>query len=269
MCVRCRGIHVYPRRSPYGSTIGGAQDVIEQSGLRPALQALFECDDVIVGDWEQRAPGTPGTTAAIVSHLHGVATVKGQPCTWSLIRKVLARLTRRQVDPADRTEAPSGINYWKREFFAYQSDLLNDLPPGLTRPRCFHAQETQGECALWLEVLHDEIERWPLARYGIAARHLGLFSGLAQITAKFADYPWLSVEIAQQRERNARTFARFDELRQHPLVRRGWPDDVAHGICRIWEEREQFYQVLRELPQVLQHGDATRRQSDGASRQRG
>lgn len=235
------------------------RSAIEQSGLHAALRALFECDDVIVGDWEQRAPDVPGTTAAVVSHLQGVATVKGQARTWSLIRKVLASPERRQVDPMDRTEAPSGINYWKREFYAYQSDLLNDLPLGLRRPRCFHAQEAQGECALWLEVLHDEVERWPLARYGIAARHLGLFSGLAQITGKRDDYPWLSVEIARQAERNGELFARFDELRQHPIVRRGWPDDVAHGICRIWEEREQFYQVLRDLPQVLQHGDATRR----------
>lgn len=236
------------------------RSVIEQSGLRAALQALFECDDVIVGDWEQRAPGTPGTTAAVVSRLQGVATVKGQQRTWSLIRKTLMSPERRQVDPADRTEASSGINYWKREFFAYQSDLLNDLPPGFRRPRCFHAQEAQGECTLWLEVLHDAVELWPLARYGIAARHLGIFNGLAPVTGKIADSPWLSVEIARQRERNNRElFAKFDELRQHPIVRRGWPDDVAHGIRRIWEEREQFYQALQELPQVLQHGDAVRR----------
>ena len=180
------------------------QDVIEPSGLRPALQVLFESDDVIVGDWEQSAPGTPGTTEAVVSRLRGTATVKGQPRTWSLIRKSMVSPERRQVDPADCTETPSGINYWKREFFAYRSELLNNLPPGFTRPCCFHAQESGDECILWLEMLHDEIELWPPARYGIAARHLGIFSGLSQITLKFADYPWLSVNIAQQRERNNR-----------------------------------------------------------------
>jgi len=236
------------------------RDVIEQTGLLSALQALFERDDVSIVEWEQSSPGTPGTTAALVSRLQGVARVQGQTHPWSLIRKTLLSPEQRQVDPAHRTETPSGINYWKREFYAYQSDLLNDLPSGFTRPRCFHAQETQDECTLWLEVLHDEIEQWPLARYGVAAHHLGTFGGRLEIAQKITDYPWLSVEIARQRERNNReTFARFDELRQHPIVHRGWPDDVAQGIIQIWEEREEFYRVLRELPQVLQHGDAGRR----------
>lgn len=236
------------------------RDIIEQAGLLSALKALFERDDVSIVEWEQSSPGTPGTTAALVSRLQGVARVQGQTHPWSLIRKTLLSPEQRQVDPAHRTETPSGINYWKREFYAYQSDLLSDLPSGFTRPRCFHAQEAQDECTLWLEVLHDEIEQWPLARYGVAARHLGLFSGGTKSTLSLADYPWLSVEIARQRERNNdETFARFDNLRQHPLVRRGWPDDVAQGIIKIWEEREEFYRVLHELPQVIQHGDAGRR----------
>ena len=235
------------------------QDVIEQAGLLSALQALFECDDVIVGEWEQSSPGALGTSAAVVSRLQGVATAKGQTHPWALIRKTLASPEQQQVDPAHRAEMPSGINYWKREFYAYRSELLNDLPSGFVRPRCFHAQESKDECVLWLEVFHDEIVQWPLARYRMAARHLGIFNGLSLMMQKPPTYPWLSVEIARQRDRNSETFARFEQLRRHPIVRRGWPDDVAQGIIRIWEESEQLYRVLRELPQVLQHGDAGRK----------
>ncbi len=236
------------------------QKAIEEPHLLAALRALFESDDVIVGEWTQRSPGTPGTTAAAVSRWEGTATVEGELRAWSLIRKALTSPARRQADPADPTETPSGINYWKREFFAYQSELLKGLPPGIIWPRCLHAQESEDECVLWMEMLQDEIEIWPPERYGVAARHLGLFNGLSQITQKSTDHPWLSVEINRQRERNnGDIFAKFDELRQHPIVRRGWPDDVADGIIRIWREREQFYRALRAVPQVLQHGDAGRR----------
>jgi hypothetical protein len=232
----------------------------DESGLLSALRVLFQSDDVLVGEWTQRSPGTPGTTAAAVSRWEGTARVKGQLQSWSLIRKALTSPESRQVDPTDPTELPSSINYWKREFCAYQSDLLKELPLGFTRPRCLNAQESEDECVLWLEVLKDEIEIWPLERYGLAARHLGMFNGLSPVAQKASDYPWLSVEINRQRERNnGEMFAKFDELRQHPIVRRGWPDDVADGIIRIWQERERFYQALRTLPQVLQHGDAGRR----------
>jgi len=195
-----------------------------------------------------------------VTRLSGTATVDGQPRPWSLIRKSLTATVQRQGNTVARNEAPSGIDYWKREFFAYQSELLDDLPSGFERPRCIYVQEKADECILWLEVVQDEIDIWPLERYGIAARHLGIFNGTYLSTRTIPDYPWLSVDIAQQRERNkGEVFAKFDELRQHPIVRRGWPDDVANGIIGIWHERERFYRALRQLPPVLQHGDAGRR----------
>jgi hypothetical protein len=73
------------------------------------------------------------------------------------------------------------------------------------------------------------------------------------------DYPWLTTNIAQQKGRRGEMLARLGELRQHAIVRRGWPDHVAEGIQRIWREREWFYRTLCQLPRVFQHGDAGRR----------
>jgi len=235
-------------------------EINEQAELDRALRGLFGSDDVVVSNWNQQAPGTPGVSGAIVTRLSGTASVDGQPRPWSLIRKWIMSPERRQVNPTARNETPSGIDYWKREFLVYQSGVLDDLPAGFTRPRCLHTQEQEDGCTLWLEVVEEELTIWPLSRYDLAAYHLGCFNGSYLSARALPDYPWLSVEIAQQRERkNGELFAQFDELRQHPVVRRGWPDEVADGILRIWQEREQFYRILRQLPQVFQHGDAGRR----------
>jgi hypothetical protein len=94
----------------------------------------------------------------------------------------------------------------------------------------------------------------------MAAQHLGLFNGLSLTRQPIPDYPWLTVDIQQQRERYGRDFfSNLEQRRQHPIVRAGWPDDVAEGILRIWQEREIFYRTLNQLPRVFQHGDAVRR----------
>ena len=194
------------------------QDVIEQAGLLSALQALFECDDVIVGEWEQSSPGALGTSAAVVSRLQGVATAKGQTHPWALIRKTLASPEQQQVDPAHRAEMPSGINYWKREFYAYRSELLNDLPSGFVRPRCFHAQESKDECVLWLEVFH---RRDRAMAVGALSHGDAPFGYLQRSVTDDAKAPHLSLAVsgdARQRDRNSETFARFEQLRRHPIV---------------------------------------------------
>jgi hypothetical protein len=235
---------------------------IDPSELLPPLRRMFGSDDVTVVDYEcQRPRGTVGTTSASIMRVCGNAVVDGQPCPWSMIRKSLVALPPGQVDPYGcPVVVPSGLSYWKREFYLYQSGLLDGLPHGLAAPRCFHAEERPDGCVIWMEEILDEIPIWPLERHGLAARHLGLLSGLYLTERAAPDFPWLTTRIVQQKEsRNRGFFERMDELRQHEIVRRGWPDDVAAGIQRIWRERERFYRCLDGLPRVFQHADAGRR----------
>ncbi len=233
---------------------------IEWAELLPPLRRMFGSDDVIVIEAESRVPAGIGTTTAAVARLTGIAAVDGQHRPWSLIRKRLVSPESRQADPSARQEAPSGINYWKREFAAYQSGVLDALPDGFAAPRYLHAEETSDACTVWMEEVHDEIPVWTLSRYGMAAQHLGLFNGLSLTRQPIPDYPWFTVDIQRQRERaNGDFFSNLEQRRQHPIVRAGWPDDVAEGILRIWQERELFYRMLDQLPRVLQHGDAVRR----------
>jgi hypothetical protein len=235
--------------------------MVDVFDLLPPLRRMFHSDDVTAVEWAQGEPdGLPGFGGGAVTRLTGTAVVDGQTRPWSLIRKRLVPPASRQADPSDRRETPSGYNYWERESLFYQSDLLDDFPEGFAAPRCFHTEETPEECILWLEEIRDEMRTWPLKRFGIAARHLGLWNGAYLETRAIPDYPWLTVGMIEQRvPPAANRLGNLDELRQHPTVRRGWPDDVAQGVLRIWREREQFFRVLRRLPPVLQHGDADRR----------
>jgi hypothetical protein len=233
---------------------------VEHSDLLLPLRRMYGSEDVTAIKCDQGAPdGTPGFGGGAVSRLTGTATVEGQLRTWSLIRKQLVPSARRQADLSTQREALSEYDYWRRELLFCQSGLCEDMPEGFAAPRCYHTEETPEECVLWLEEIRDEIPTWPLERYGTAARHLGLWHGAYLVDRPVPDYPWLTVEMIEQRgRRQTDHLAHLDELRQHPIVRRGWPDDVAQGILRIWQEREPFFRALRSLPPVLQHGDAGR-----------
>ena len=90
---------------------------------------------------------------------------------WSLVLKVLG--------PAAGPDDPTHIGYWKREMLLYSSRLLDDLPAGLRAPRCYGCDEPMDSVVwIWLERVREDRERaWPLARWALAARHLGRFNG--------------------------------------------------------------------------------------------
>lgn len=57
--------------------------------------------------------------------------------------------------------------------------------------------------------------------------------------------------------------------REHPLVRRAFPADVADGVFRLWAERDALLEALNRLPRAFCHLDAfgrnlfARRGADG------
>jgi hypothetical protein len=166
--------------------------------------------------------------------------------------------------PAGAASAsPRAPNYWKREYLAYASGLLADLPPGgLRAPRCLGAEERPGEEAwLWLEALQEASPGpWPLTRYAQAARHAGRFNGAYLTGRPLPAVPWLSAGVAQAvAAPHGELLARLPEFAAHPLVRRQWPDAAtAARVVRLWREREAFFGALARLPQTLCHLDLFR-----------
>jgi hypothetical protein len=156
---------------------------------------------------------------------------------------------------------PSHQLYWKREALVYASQLLHDLPAGLAAPRCFGIDEHEDGIVLWLEDVADsETGRWSLQRYGEAARHLGRFNGAYLVGRPLPVDSWLCRDMVHWRQALTAPFWEgLADRRDDRRVRRGWPGDLADRSHQVWVERDRFFAVLAQVPQVLCHGDAERR----------
>jgi hypothetical protein len=135
------------------------------------------------------------------------------------------------------------------------------LPNGLAAPRCFGIMEFPGEaCWLWLEDLPDPIPKWPIERYGLAARHIGRLSGKYLTKRALPKWPWLgSAFIRQDLAHFASQSERLAMNLRHPLLRRFLPGNSGRKLLDLWAERDRLFTALEELPPTICHFDAFRR----------
>jgi len=228
---------------------------IDQVTLTPMVQRALESATVEVTDWElalmSGGAGGMGSDASGVYRVSGQGRDQGRTVPWSLILKVVA-------SPAHGGDPEGGA----REWHAYQSGLLGDIPGGLLAPRCLGTSaQPDGALWTWLEEISDaDGPNWPLGRYGLAARHLGQFNGAYLTGRSIPSWPWLSTDwlrgwVAQR----APEIAALRQHREHPVVRLLYPDTIADDVLQLWEERNTFLDALEQLPQTLCHLDAFRR----------
>jgi hypothetical protein len=157
-------------------------------------------------------------------------------------------------------------NYWKREFLAYSSGMLDELP-GIAAPKRFSAGEEDQLAYLVLEDVPEAAEaRWPTDRYVLAARHLGRFNG-----AYLADRPIPDAQFL------TRTYLRSwttwlpwrDSVRSpsswsHPIVAEAIPAPPLEQLERLHSKVPFLFDRLEDLPQTLSHLDAWRANLIGA-----
>jgi hypothetical protein len=230
---------------------------IDRASLTRVVRRALGSDTVEVGTWEARplSAGFNEVTGGIC-RVRATGTDRGRPVDYALVLKTCR-------DPGAALEGGlRAPHYWKREYLAYASGLLEALPPGVQAPRCFGAEERpDGTAWLWLEDLAEASDvRWSPARYALAARHAGQSNGAYLSGRPLPAVPWLSTGVARAiAERFGRPIERLPELAGHPLVRRQWPDPgMAERIAHLWRERERFFAALAGLPQTLGHLDLFR-----------
>jgi len=86
-------------------------------------------------------------------------------------------------------------NYWKREWLAFDSGLLDGLPPGVRAPHTLHTtQPSDDECWIWMEDVRGRTAHAiTLDDYEVVARALGRMQGwYAADPARLPSQPWLS-----------------------------------------------------------------------------
>jgi hypothetical protein len=99
-----------------------------------------------------------------------------------------------------------------------------------------------------------------LARFGVAARHLGRLNGQYLVDRTPPTYSWLSRSVLRQRaQRNAPFWNAPEPIGDRDLLARLFRADLPQKARRIWDERDHLLNVIDALPQTLVHGDADRR----------
>ena len=182
----------------------------------------------------------------------GRARIAGVVRDWSLILKAWRR------DP--ESDEATQWDYWKREFLAYSSGMLADLP-GVSAPRLFGAADDGDTAYVWLEDVAPEGEsRWPTDRYALASLHLGRFTGAYLADRAVPDASFLT-----------RTYLRswtnwipwLDSVRSpdswsHPIVAAAIPAPPIERLERLHSMVAPLFDRLEALPQTFSHLDAWR-----------
>lgn len=254
---------------------------IDRAALTPiARQALRSATaDVTEWRWEPLRASLGSSLGLATGGLYRVSGLAQErhstPAEWAAVLKVVRppRGTRHDADARD----PGHWAYWNREPLAYASGLLDDLPGGLTAPRCLGMSEETGAPGrpgapgevvwLWLEAIADDYgegwSAWPAPRHLLAARHLGAFNGTYLGQRPLPSCPWLGREYLRQRIEQtdaAGGLPLFDDPTtwRHDLLRGAFDADTGERLSRLWAERHRLLDALDRLPQTLRHGDAHR-----------
>ncbi len=183
----------------------------------------------------------------------GSAEAGGDVRPWSLVLKILR--------PDQKNSDPQGAHYWKREVLAYQSVVLQNLPGKVRAPRCYGVQERpDGAAWIWLEDVHDTLGKWPLERFGLAARHFGQFNGAYLTGTPLPDEAWVTHNWSLTNvERSAPMVDFMLANPDHPTLMTLLPPDKRSQILTFWEMRHRLMRQMDELPQTFCHMDAFKR----------
>jgi hypothetical protein len=243
------------------AVVGG----LTPEGLQGPVRALLADPAAAVLTHHARSIYTPFTSfTAGVYRVTGAARLgDGAQTAWSLVLKVV----RSPAGLADDALGPA------REVLAYGSGLLDALD-GVRAPQCYGIDDPgDGYARLWLEDLGDQpADGWSLDDYRTAARAFGRLAGAAAAGRPLPAHGWLDrAGVRAARAQEDRQFARLPAVRDHPLVRRGVPDDLLARQVALRAARDPLDAALVRLPQTLCHHDATtrnvvvRRRADGAA----
>lgn len=175
----------------------------------------------------------------------------GQAITpWSVALKVLR--------DSGQEQNPRDLWYWKRELLAYESGLLAHLPGPVAAPRYYGSLELAEGVGMWMEhIIPTGPLDWTLDQYGFAARQLGQFNGAYVNGTPLPDYPWLSTGLA--RAWSGGPVEKLEKAWENPIIRQTFSEKIHERCRQLWAERERFWAVLDQLPQVFSHFDFQRR----------
>jgi hypothetical protein len=150
-------------------------------------------------------------------------------------------------------------NYWKREWLAFDSGLLDSLPGHLRAPRTLlTTQPHDDECWIWMEDVKGRTgEGLHLDDYPAIAHALGSTQGaFASGAVPLPDEPWLSrhwlrgwVDTCAQFVEISRDDDRWDDPRLASLER------LRPRVSDLWDRRAELLAIAEEPALTITHWD--------------
>jgi phosphotransferase family enzyme len=154
---------------------------------------------------------------------------------------------------------PTHRNYWKREWLAYSSGMLDTLPGELRAPRTLLATEpAEDECWIWMEDVEGrpgaewEIDDYDSAAFDLATTQAAYAIGRSILPPD----PWLShhwlrgwVETLE---------GQIDAIDDDALWSEDWQAPMAAlrpRVRELWSAREELLAIVESAPQTVVHCD--------------
>ena len=219
-----------------------------------------------VGDWTAAPIGYAvlNPISAGLYRVSGSARSGANTIPWSIVLK-LCRAPRDD----DFANVPNDLRAnllealrWDREAEIYGSGLLETLPAGLVAPRCFLVERAADSARIWLEDIAEDVATWDVARYGLAARHLGRFNGPYFVGRSIPAYPWLSRnwlrDWVKYFTRTSGAILANDDVWSLPLTKELFTPDARTQMRRLFEQHDRWWYAQERLPLTLSHLDAFR-----------
>jgi hypothetical protein len=159
------------------------------------------------------------------------------------------------------SDDPSHPNYWRREYDAYASNALRDVPLPLRVPTCYeHALEGR-RASLWLEDVESvPADTWSDERFYAVARALGAWQGASVARVRSNDVaPWFargSLRMwAPAVGGSAFAAAHRDGTFRSPRARNALGANGCERALDVWRERDDTFAALERATQAYAHGD--------------
>lgn len=194
----------------------------------------------------------------------GTAETDGSSQGWSAVLKICRAPSDAELAQADSDRRRMLLDTlrWDREGEAYASGLLETLPDGLAAPRCFGVERHEGTLWIWLEHVVDDTVQWDIARYALAARHLGRLGGEYHAGRELPSHEWLSRDWVRSWStyfsRTMPAILTADHVWAQPTVIELFDPGAREELRRLWGERDRWWDALDRLPLTLAHLDAFR-----------
>ena len=230
-----------------------------------AAGALGRSIDAL-GDWAVSPLGYTvfNPVSQGIFRVTGTALSGGTSRPWSAVLKICRAPSDEELTEAtaDRRAVLLDTLRWDREGDAYASGLLETLPDGLAAPRSLGVDRHDGTLWIWLEDVADDAAAWDVARYALAARHLGRLGGEYLAGRQLPQHEWLSRgwirSWSKYFSRTMPAMLEADDLWAQPLVVELFDRDARDELRRLWSMRERWWSALDGLPLALSHLDAFR-----------